>query len=116
MGSTHCDMTQESGYTLVETLVAMVIFLTALVPLGFGIAAYLLDSEPVDLRESLLLATEEIEKPGPWNASEAICGKYTVKRELLPAGSLIEIRVLVVKKSKPNVVLVALTRMVEASP
>jgi hypothetical protein len=63
-----------------------------------------MDSQPEDLRQSLLLAEAEIDRLGPWIATETPHGKYTVKTALTPVGDLLEITVVVVKNNKPNTV------------
>jgi prepilin-type N-terminal cleavage/methylation domain-containing protein len=107
---------EESGYTLVETLVAMVIFSSVLIPVGFGVATYLLDTKAEHLREALLLAEEAMSARDYQTAGEAVYGRYTVKTELVPFGTLIEYRVIVTYIRKPSRPLIVLSKIIQLSP
>ena len=106
----------ESGYTLVETLVAMVLFLSVLIPVGFGVTAYLFDRKGEDLRKALLVAEGEMSTQDYRTAGERVCGKFLVKSELVPRGTLIEYRVTVVYTQKPLVPLVVISKMIRIPP
>ncbi len=115
------DMTKriiddESGYTLVETLVAMVIFLSVLIPLGFGITTYLFDRKAEDLREGLLLVEEKMSARDYRESGETEHGKYTIKSEIALVGTLMEYRVTVSRIGKPSWPLVVLSKMVQLPP
>lgn len=112
-GRILCD---ESGYTLVETLVAMVIFLSVLIPVGFGATAYLFDRKAEDLREGLLLAEAKMSTQNYTESGEATHGNYTVKSEIVLTGQLVEYRVIVWRTGKPSQPLVVLTKTVHLSP
>jgi prepilin-type N-terminal cleavage/methylation domain-containing protein len=106
-------LADQSGYTLVETLVAMVIFLSVLIPVGFGATSLLLDRKAEDLRAALLLAeatmaTQKFEK------DETIHGRYIVKTEIMLSGGLMEFRVTVAHTKKPSAPLVVLSKMIQS--
>lgn len=52
----------EEGYTLLETVVAMSIFLAVTIPLGVVVATMTLDRTPEDLTETLRLAQSEVSR------------------------------------------------------
>ena len=106
----------ESGYTLVETLVALVIFLSVLIPIGFGISSYLFDTKAEELREALLLAEEKMSKREYQVSDETIEGRYTVRSEIALSGRLVEYRVTVVRTANPSSPLVVLCKMVHTAP
>jgi prepilin-type N-terminal cleavage/methylation domain-containing protein len=103
----------ESGYTLVETLVAMVIFLSVLIPVGFGITTYLFDRKAEDLRGALLLAEEKMSVGNYEESGETVRGKYIIKCEIALVGPLMEYRVTVSRVGKPSPPLVVLSKMVQ---
>jgi prepilin-type N-terminal cleavage/methylation domain-containing protein len=103
----------ESGYTLVETLVAMVIFLSVLIPVGFGVTSYLFDREAEDVREALLLAEEKMSTPEHRESGETPHGRFVVKSEIVLSGTLVEYRVTVSRSGKPTSPLVVLSKMVQ---
>jgi type II secretory pathway pseudopilin PulG len=105
-------LSDEAGYTLVETLVAMVIFLSVLIPVGFGVTAYLFDRKAEDLREALFLAEVKMSAHEYRVAGETVEGKYSVKCELIPSGTLIVYRVTIARTQKPSVPLVVLSKIV----
>jgi prepilin-type N-terminal cleavage/methylation domain-containing protein len=109
-------LTEDSGYTLVETLVAMVIFLSVLIPVGFGAAAYLFDRKAEDLREGLLLAEAQMSTQDYSESGESTHGKYSVKSEIVPIGQLVEYRVSVSRIGRQTRPLVVLTKMVRLAP
>jgi hypothetical protein len=55
-------MTSEEGYTLLETVVAMSIFLAVAIPLVSMLAKVTLDRSPDELREALTLAQSEVSR------------------------------------------------------
>jgi hypothetical protein len=112
---------EEDGYTLVETLVAMVLFMSVLIPLGMAIGTLLLDKEGEKINKALLLAEREM--------TFAACGRelgsteidagggFAVHREITPlAGGAREIRVSVAHSRKPAKVLVRLSKTVVQAP
>ena len=103
----------ESGYTLVETLVAMVIFLTVLIPVGFGVTSYLFDRKAEDLREAMLLAEIQMTTQDWRESGESVHGKYLVKTEIALVGTLVEHRVTVSGIGRPSFPLVVLSKIVE---
>lgn len=54
------DLKSESGYTLVESLVAMTIFVSVLIPLASGVGNVLLQSDTSHQRKALHLAQSEL--------------------------------------------------------
>jgi type II secretory pathway pseudopilin PulG len=56
------DLTSEEGYTLLETVVAMSIFLAVAIPLVGMLAKVTLDRSPDELREALALAQSEVSR------------------------------------------------------
>jgi prepilin-type N-terminal cleavage/methylation domain-containing protein len=109
-------MNNESGYTLVETLVAMVIFLSVLIPVGFGIATYLFDRKAEDVREALLLAEDKMSTRRYRESGETVYGRFVVKNEIALSGTLVEYRVTVSRTGRPLVPLVVLSKMVQLPP
>jgi prepilin-type N-terminal cleavage/methylation domain-containing protein len=109
-------ITDESGYTLVETLVAMVIFLSVLIPVGFGITAYLFDRKAEDLREALLLAEEKMSTHEYSESEETQHGRFNVKSEIALVGKLIEYRVTVSRLGRPSLPLVVLSKIEQLPP
>jgi hypothetical protein len=55
-------MTSQEGYTLLETVVAMSIFLAVAIPLVSVLAKVTLDRSPDELREALTLAQSEMSR------------------------------------------------------
>jgi len=106
-------VSNESGYTLVETLVAMVIFLTVLIPLGFGVTAYLFDRKAETLREAVLLAEAQMNTQDYRASGESVHDKYTVNTEIELLGSLMEYRVTVTGIGRPSLPIVVLSKIIE---
>ena len=110
---TETNRSNESGYTLVETLVAMVIFLTVLIPVGFGVTAYLFDRKADTLREAMLLAESQMNTQDYRQSGESVHGKYIVKTEIALLGSLVECRVTVSGIGRPTLPIVVLSKVVQ---
>ena len=106
----------ETGYTLVETLVAMVLFLSVLIPLGFGITTYVFDRKAEDLERALLLAEERISRQDYQESSEVKDSRFLVRCETNRVGNLLEMRVSVAEVKQPNKVLLILSKMLQAPP
>ena len=106
-------VSNESGYTLVETLVALVIFLTVLIPVGFGITAYLFDRKAETLREAMFLAESQMNTQNCRQSGESVQGKYTVKTDIALLGSLMEYRVTVSGIGRQSLPIVILSKIVQ---
>jgi hypothetical protein len=112
---------EEAGYTLVETLVAMALFLSVLIPLGAAIGTLLLDKEGEKIHEALLLAEREMTAAAHdkelASAEFDAGGGFVVHREIARlTNDAREIRISVAQTRKPGKVLVKLSKTVVRSP
>ncbi len=112
---------EEAGYTLVETLVAMALFLSVLIPLGVAIGTLLLDKEGERIHEALLLAEREMTSAvgdkGLASAEFNAGGGFVVHREIARlTNDAREIRISVAQTRKPGKVLVKLSKTVVRAP
>ena len=62
LGNRTIHWKSEDGYTLLETVVAMALFLAVLIPLMVMIGNFVLDRTPEDLREALRIAQSEMSR------------------------------------------------------
>ena len=106
----------EEGYTLIETLVAMVLFLSVLIPLGFGVASLLLDRKADELRRALLIAESEMSQTlskEDYKESETVIDEtYLVSRTINLSGELLEIHLSVSRAKTPAKVLLELNKTI----
>ncbi len=107
---------REEGYTLIETLVAMVLFLSVLIPLGFGVASLLLDRKADELRRALLIAESEMSQTlskEDYKESETVIDEtYLVSRTINLSGELLEIHLIVSRAKTPEKVLLELNKTI----
>ena len=110
----------EVGYTLVETLVAMALFLSVLFPLGVSIGTLLLDREAENTRRALLIAQNEMTSavlaPDLKNEQFIVSGGFVVRREVSRGGNTRDIQILISREKKPDEVLVRLHKTVVEAP
>lgn len=107
---------EESGYTLVETLVAMALFLGVLVPVGFGIAALLFDKKAEEMRTALFLAETRLSVKDYRQSEEVVGGKFIVKEEIDLTADLLEVKVSVFKTNDRTRSIITLRKTVPAVP
>lgn len=106
-------MNRESGHTLVETLVAMALFLGVLIPVIGIVAGLLFDRAPERSGEALLIARNEALAfaTGPEEESVASARKgFTVHRREERAGFLLEVSITVRDSAQGGKVLATLHR------
>jgi hypothetical protein len=107
-----------SGQTLVETLVAMSLFVGVLVPLLAAIGNLLFDDRAERLQEALHLAQTEMAvaeaQAGNPNGRAEDAHGLTVERQVTLQGSLAQIDVKVHDSRKANRIVVHLTKTVSA--
>jgi type II secretory pathway pseudopilin PulG len=103
---------EESGYTLVETLVAMALFLSVLIPLGVCIGTLLLDKDAEKTHQALLIAENAMGKAVHERVIEIqqfdLEGGFRVQREVSETAQTKEIEILVTQQKKPGKILVRL--------
>lgn len=115
---TRSIVVDASGHTLVETLVAMSLFVGALIPLLAAIGNLLFDDRTGRLQEALLLAQAEIvlvetSKEPPAERTET-AGSLTVKRHLSWQGSLLQIDVVIRDERKGGRTVLHLSKSIVA--
>lgn len=94
------DLKSESGYTLVESLVAMTIFVGVLIPLASGVGNVLLQSDTSHQRMALHLAQSELTNashPPALGETEQVKDGYKIVTSSMRAGRVNQITVRVSK-------------------
>lgn len=104
------DLKSESGYTLVESLVAMTIFVSVLIPMASSVGNSLMLTDTSRQREALHLAQSELNRAlqlSSIGVMETSKEGYSVISECEQRGRLFEITVRVLKggSSKPLAIL-----------
>ena len=102
------------GYTLVETLVAMALFLTVLIPLGSAIGNLILNKSSDHIRTALHLAEREINiaeiADQPLESGEERRQGCIISRHVTRHGDLASVRVTVADERQPGKPLVLLEK------
>jgi hypothetical protein len=106
----------QSGYTLLETVVALALLTGVLVPLGSAVGTLLLSDKTSSIYDALAIAQSEISAVSSKNVA---AGRTTIDRdgmriakEILLDGELIEIRVSVASLKMPEKRLVSLQKTI----
>jgi hypothetical protein len=105
-------LSEESGYTLVETVVAMALFLSVLIPLGVAIGTLLLHREGEKLTQALLLAETEMTSAvldsSAHSGQCAAAGGFIVRREVTVGRDTRDIQILILRQKPPSRALITL--------
>ncbi len=111
---------EEEGYTLVETLVAMALFLSVLIPLGVAIGTLLLDREAEKTTKALLIAESEMTcavlDSDIGSRQFDAGGGFLVRREVRESNSTRDILILIIQQKHPGKTLVKLHKTVVQVP
>lgn len=113
------EINEEAGYTLIETLVAMALFLGVILPTLGVVGGFLFDRTQDRMAEALLLAQSEL-----YGFSEETLGEvelpvgrgFIVSRVLEREGVLLEVTVSVRDSLSPGRALVTLNKSILAYP
>jgi hypothetical protein len=107
---------EESGYTLVETLVAMALFLSVLIPLGVSIGTLLLDKDAEKTHQALLIAesamSQAVLERDLQSQQFDLEGGFRVQKEVSETSQTKDIEILVTQQKKPGKILVRLHKSV----
>jgi Tfp pilus assembly protein PilV len=111
--------TNQAGYTLMETVVAMALFVAVLIPLAGIIGNMLLDKTPEYQSTALQLAETEISNAIHTSDFSDISKKtdngYLVERKCTKVNGSVTINIEVARQSKPQNKLITLEKTVRIS-
>ena len=106
----------EEGYTLLETLVAMAIFVSVLIPLGTTLGSLLLDRSAESTRHALALAVSEtsriIANQDYTDVKRESDDGYVIQRRVDRSNDTADITVTIAQIRKPDKVLVTLHKTI----
>lgn len=108
----EAEVSSESGYTLTETLVALVIFVSVLIPLTTVIGKALIDRSPELFSYALREARGAMDNTGirglvP-DSSADLRHELILRRTSRMRGSLTEVEIRVVRAQRPEIALLTL--------
>lgn len=96
----------EAGYTLVETLVALALFLTVLIPLGSIVGRLMIDDNGRKLSDALTLAQQAMLDPPRESGTQTTRERdYLVTREITKSGRLLHVTVSICEQGNTKVLL-----------
>ena len=105
---------EHKGYTLLETVVAMVLFLSALIPLVTVVGNFMLDGTVIQRRLALQTAEEEMSRI---TINQSFTNDVTknehglqIERKVYHTQNLVEVQITVVAVRKPDNILVTLNK------
>lgn len=104
----------EEGYTLVETLIAMSIFVGVLIPLTASISNLLLWNDSGELRQALHVAESEVHRvlaDPSIQSGRAGTQKFLMERKVERGGGLRKIIVSVALANEPDKAIVTLEKL-----
>jgi len=110
------DLGSEAGYTLLETVVAMAVFVSVLIPLWMTLNNFVLNNSIERKNIAFTLAQSELNRTIAYRIFKQGTYKtetgYIVERKTNYADNLFEVQVNVRWQKKPETVLVALNKSV----
>jgi len=110
------DFETERGYTLIETVIAMALFLSVLIPLIGTMGTMMFDRKATTLTKALMLAQSEmsttIAHQDYINAVKTSEPGFILTKNIERYNSLIEIRVIVKSSSDQSKELIVLKKIV----
>jgi len=104
---------EEGGYTLIETLVAMGLFVGVLIPLGASIGNMVIEDSSARMSTAYHLALSEmnrVDTEGKFCDADSVQDGCLIRRRVCRQGNIVELNVAVYHSSKPDRRLVFLTR------
>lgn len=114
IGKAKSIVHDESGHTLAETLVALVLFTAVLIPLLTAIGSLTIDDRAERIQEGLRIAQAELASSGAQGANEGDTQRtehgLQVLRRIMRHGELIETEVIVTDTRKGGRTIVHLAR------
>ena len=112
--SVPSHLKKEEGYTLLETVVAMVLFLSALIPLVTVVGNFMLDGTVIQQRLALQTAEEEMCRSTVdqnfTNDITKIEHGLLVERKVHHTKNLVEVQITVTSLRRPDNILVTLNK------
>jgi len=104
----------QSGYTLLETVVSMALFLSVLIPLGAAVGKFMLSDNSDMLHHALRIAEGEMCQANAQNEApgkvSTVNDRFRVERDITIEGNLVTLRVRVASVKRPEKSLVALQK------
>jgi Tfp pilus assembly protein PilV len=104
---------REEGYTLIETLVAMALLVSVLIPLGVSIGNMMVEQGAEQMNVAFHLAVEEMTRTGldkDFTEQNRQEGAYRVQRTMTRGVGQVEVGVAVATTAKPAANLVRLSK------
>jgi len=105
---------QQSGYTLMETVVAMALFVSVLIPLGATVGKLMLSDNSDITRQALQVAETEMCSIAPQNEASGRTTSgtqgFALVKEVRIEGNLVQVNLLVASVKKPERPLVTLQK------
>jgi hypothetical protein len=111
-----CNITNEHGYTLIETVVAMALFLSVLIPLIGTMGTMMFDRKPITATRVLMLAQSDMSATVAHqdyiDATKTTEPGLTLVRKIARYDSLVEIRVSVRVSNDQSKELIVLKKII----
>ncbi len=105
----------ESGFTLVETVVSMSLFLAVLIPLLTAVGNFMMDSKPAILRHATVLAESEINQvvlTQDFTEKETAGGNFLIKRTIENSANIVRVHVTVAAMKESQKIIVGLDKSI----
>ena len=107
--------TNENGFTLVETVVSMSLFLAVLIPLLVGVGNFMMDNKSDILRHATVLAESEINQAAlmrDFEEKETITENFIIERKIETAARIVRIHITVAVLKEPQKIIVGLDKSI----
>ena len=107
--------TNENGFTLVETVVSMSLFLAVLIPLLVGVGNFMMDNKSDILRHATVLAESEMNQAAlmrDFEEKETITENFIIERKIETAARIVRIHITVAVLKEPQKIIVGLDKSI----
>jgi type II secretory pathway pseudopilin PulG len=104
----------EEGYTIIESIVAMALFVTVVLFLLGSVGNLMFSNNTAALQKALRVGESEVAQTGPsfLTDQKTISGEFVIKRTVTKMTGLAEVNVKVYARKHPEKILVTLSKMV----
>jgi hypothetical protein len=105
----------EDGFTLVETVVSMCLFLAVLIPLLVAVGNFMLDSRPTILRHATALAESEMNLvvlTQEFTQKETATDNFVIERTVETGARIVKVHVTVATVKEPQKIIAGLDKSI----